>query len=115
MEYTASIDKLMERQLSTSTVQSALRQALEGLSAATWLFLVQIACYFAHGTVAHRTALADAVICIGVLASTAGIYTGLRWCREGSVLRGSNCAAVSMIAVLFWTIQVFLRNIPLFM
>ena len=114
MENTASIDRLIDQPFSTSSVPSALRYALAGVGAATWLFLVQFACCFLHAKVDHLGALSDASTCLGVLTSIVGIYMGLRWYRDGSRAQGSNCAAVNMVGLLFWALQVFLRDIPLF-
>ena len=110
MEHTASI----ERPFLTSSAPMALKHVLAGVSTATWLFLVQAACYIMRMNVGYASAFSDVVTSLGILASVAGLYHGLRWSRKGNALRGSNCAAVSMVALLFWTAQMFVSQIPLF-
>lgn len=108
MDYTASI----ERPFLTSS--APLRHALADVSAATWLLLVQTACYIMRMNVGYTSRLSDVAISVGILAAVAGIYHGLRWSRKGNARRGSNCAAVSMMALFFWTAQMFVSQIPLF-
>ena len=92
----------------------ALRHVLAGLNTATWLLLVQTACYIVHAKAGFGSGFSAAVISVGILMAAAGIYHGLRWSRHGSRVRGGNCAAVNMVALLFWTFQVFVSQIPLF-
>ena len=73
------------------------------LSAASIVFVVQAGCY-ALNCVAPAP-LGRVLILFGLLASSAGIYVGLRWSEQRKLARGLNCAAVSMVAMLFWMAQ----------
>jgi hypothetical protein len=110
MEYTASID----RPFLTSSKPLALKQVLTGVSTAAWLFVVQLACYVLRGKVGFTSSLGDVVVGVGMLAAVFGIYHGLRWSGKGARLRGGNCAAVNIVALLFWTSQLIFSQIPLF-
>jgi hypothetical protein len=72
-------------------------------SAATIVFIFQAACY-ALNCVAPAP-VSRVGILFGLLASCAGIYIGLRWSEQRKLARGLNCAAVSMVAMLFWMSQ----------
>jgi len=110
MNHTASI----ERSFLTSGTPMALRNVLADVPTATWLLLSQAACYLMRTNVGYASRLSDVVMSVGILVAAAGIYHGLRWSRKGNARRGSNCTAVSMMALLFWTAQVFVSQIPLF-
>ena len=110
MEHTASI----ERPFLTSTSPLTLRRALACVNTATWLLLVQTACYAVRAKVGFGSSFSAVVISVGILMAVVGIYHGLRCSRQGSRLRGGNCAAVNMVALLFWSMQVFVSQIPLF-
>ena len=110
MDHTASI----ERPFLTSSMPMSLRNVLAEVTTATWLLTAQAACYIMRMNVGYASRLSDVVISVGMLAAVAGIYHGLRWSRKGNARRGSNCAAVSMLALLFWTAQLFVSQMPLF-
>lgn len=114
MEHTATLNQLNERTLSASRSDSYREpRTFAGTHNSTWLLMMQFVCFLGYAKL-HSTTLGDVTMLLAMLASAAGIFEGMCWFKRAQRMRGVNVALVSLIAMFFWALQMFVRNVVIF-
>src|SRR5258708_7443938 len=93
MEHTATVSDLTAPGVSVSVAKADRRAGtFSRVSTTTRVLVIQFLCCMTSLIAPDAPALVALVPYLGLAASAAGIYLGLRMGRQGARLRGLNCA-----------------------
>lgn len=74
-------------------------------SGATWFFVIQICCFSARALSGQTNSFTTGIACFALTLALAGFYDAIRCFRRGDRMQSFNHAAMSTLALLFWTSQ----------